>query len=124
MILFLDTSDSVCKMWIDDKSYKWESGRGLAKGLLKYMKDCLAEDGKVFEDLTGLVFMVGPGSYTGLRIGATVMNTLADGLGIAIVGIKGGDWRSEGKKMLGSGKNQRIVLPEYGGVVNITTPKK
>ena len=124
MILYLDTSSMVCRVWIDDKSYSWESGRGLAKGLLKFVKFCLEDAGGDWSSLTGLGVYEGPGSFTGLRIGATVMNTIADSEKLPIVGAGGEDWREKAQKMLDNGEDQKIVIPEYGGVVNITTPKK
>lgn len=66
----------------------------------------------------------GPGSFTGLRIGITVFNTLAYANTWPIVGVTGDDWRQLGVKRLENKENDEIVLPEYGGEANITTPRK
>ena len=124
MILYLDTSGPACRLWLDDTSYEWRAERDLARGLLKFIRDCLLQDKATWEDLAGLAFMIGPGSFTGLRIGATVLNTVADAQNIPIVGVCGKDWRLNAKKQLGEGEGQKLVLPNYGAAPNITTPKK
>lgn len=128
MILLLDTSTPVCKLsfvegdWRYDTS--WESGRGLAKGLLSYLEDELSSQAKSWNDVTGLVVFKGPGSFTGLRIGITVWNSLAYANNLPIVGTTGDNWQQDGIKALETGANDEIVLPEYGGEANITQPRK
>lgn len=121
MKLYLDTSDKVCKVWVDDRSYSWESDRELANGLLKFLRLCLEQAGGDFKSVTGIGFMEGPGSYTGLRIGAAVVNTIASSEGVPIVVANGEEWRTMAKKRLEFGENDEVALPFYGGVVNITT---
>ena len=123
MILYLDTSGPLCQLWLDDKYYEWRSDRDLARGLLKFLRDCLSKRQADWSDLTGLAFMAGPGSFTGLRIGATVLNTIADARNIPIVGTTGEDWRENADEKLKKGDNQKLVLPDYGGQPNITKPK-
>lgn len=128
MILLLDTSTPVCKLSLIDADFKyakeWEVGRGLAKGLLGFLRDCLEENGKSFKDITAIGAFIGPGSFTGLRIGLTVLNTIADSENIQIVGASGEDWQSEVLKRIDRGDNDKIVLPFYGGEANITKPRK
>ena len=128
MILCLDTSTPVCQLALIEGNWRhvatWESGRELAKGLLGYIQDELQKNDKTWEDLSGLVVFRGPGSFTGLRIGVTVLNSLAYARSIAIVGELGENWRENGVVRLLSGENDEIVLPEYGGEANITTPRK
>jgi tRNA threonylcarbamoyladenosine biosynthesis protein TsaB len=110
MKLYLDTSTNVTVLRLDDNEYTWESGRGLADGLLKFIHDKLVENGADWRDLTELAVNPGPGSFTGLRIGISVINTLADQLQIPIV--------------LPDGIKHKIVLPDYGRSANVSTPKK
>jgi tRNA threonylcarbamoyladenosine biosynthesis protein TsaB len=124
MILGLDTSTPVCRVYLGANEYSWEANRTLAHGLLGYLEECLRRENKYFHDLSGLVVFRGPGSFTGLRIGITVMNTIAASESIPIVGETGTDWLAAGTKRLDNYVNDRIVLPEYGGEAHITQPKK
>ena len=128
MILLLDTSTYTCRLTLIDGEARvddaWEANRDLAKGLLGYLEQQLQAQQKSWRDLTGLVAFKGPGSFTGLRIGLTVMNTLADSLNIPIVGAMGEAWQKKGLARLRQGENDQLVLPEYGAEAHITTPRK
>jgi len=103
---------------------QWQADRDLAKGLLGYLKAQLAEHDKVWNDLEGIGVFQGPGSFTGLRIGITVANTVADAQAIPIVGAVGDDWQIQALGKLQRGVNEKIVLPIYGSEANITKPRK
>ena len=128
MIILLDTSTPVCKLTMvnGDTQFtdEWQADRTLAKGLLAYLRDQLAAHGWTFSDITGIGVFKGPGSFTGLRIGLTVVNTMAESNRIPIVGTTGDRWRGDALAALGDGKNDRIVMPLYGNDANITTPRK
>lgn len=129
MILGLRTSDPTCQMFLvnDHKTIAakdWLAERRLSKELLSELETFLSESNASFEQLTGLAVFRGPGSYTGLRIGISVMNALAYGLNIPIIGQSGVDWLVSAQKRLLSGENDRLVIPEYGGLPHITQAKK
>lgn len=128
MILLLDTSTPTCKLTLIEGDWRfreeWEAGRSLAMELLGYLQTTMASQGKSWQDISAIVAFKGPGSFTGLRIGLTVLNTLADAEHIPIVGSTGDGWQEEGLTRLQNGENDKIVLPEYGGDANITTPRK
>jgi len=128
MILLLDTSTPLCRLSFIDGDWRydtvWEAGRELAKGLLGFLERELSFHNKAWADVTGIVVYKGPGSFTGLRIGITVCNSLAYASELPIVGTTGDDWRNDGCKRLAQGENDAIVLPEYGGEANITAPRK
>lgn len=128
MKLLLDTSTSVCRLTlIDGESkfdYQWQADRSLARYLLKFLQEKLAERSSDFHQLTAIGVMKGPGSFTGLRIGLSVANTLADSLQIPIVGATGDNWQAAALERLARGETDRIVLPEYGGEAHITRPRK
>ena len=110
MKLYLDTSTPKTILKLDEQSYEWDSGRNLARDLLKYIHDRLREQGADWQDLTEITFMSGPGSFTGLRIGATVVNTLSSELKIPL-------YNHRGEKV-------KLIMPEYGRPANISAPKK
>lgn len=110
MKLYLDTSTPTTILKLDDKTYEWESGRSLAEKLHAFIRDKLAEQGATWNDITEITFMSGPGSFTGLRIGAAVVNALASELNVPL-------YNHHGEKV-------QIILPEYGAGANITAPKK
>jgi tRNA threonylcarbamoyladenosine biosynthesis protein TsaB len=128
MILLLDTSTPSCHLTLIDGSHHynstWEANRDLAKGLLGYIQTQLESHGKTWKDLTGLGVFKGPGSFTGLRIGITVLNTVSYSEGIPIVGETGDAWQESALKRLQNDESDMIVLPEYGGEANITQPRK
>ena len=128
MILCLNTSTPTCYLTFIEGDWRydtnWEAGRGLAKGLLGFLEKELEFQEKSWSDVTGIVVYQGPGSFTGLRIGITVANSLAYSNSWPIVGTTGDDWRQAGVVRLEAGENDEIVLPEYGGEANITKPRK
>ena len=128
MILLINTSDAICHLTTvsgdEYKDYEWQADRGLAKGLLRYIESTLASDNKTWQDISAIGVFRGPGSFTGLRIGLTVANTIANAQGIPIVGGCGPDWQHDVINDLEHGKNDKMILPFYIAEANITSPKK
>jgi len=128
MILLLDTSTPECRLSFVDGDWRydtvWQANRDLANGLLEYIQTQLEGQGKTWKDLTGLAAFKGPGSFTGLRIGITVLNTVSYSQGIPIVGEVGENWQETAIQRLLAGESDKVVLPEYGGEANITQPRK
>lgn len=128
MILLLDTKDPTCRLTLIDGNKKitkeWLAERQLANGLLKYLQANLEENDWTWTDIEAIGVFEGPGSFTGLRIGLTVTNTLADSLSIPIVGGKGEDWKAEVLAKLRANQNDKIVMPFYGSEAHITLPRK
>lgn len=110
MNLYLDTSTPTTILKLDDNIYKWDSGNALAEKLLSFLNEKLAENHKTWQDIKKITFMSGPGSFTGLRIGASIVNTLSHELNIPLY----------------DHHNQKhpIIIPSYGRAANISTPKK
>lgn len=131
MILLISTADKTCHFALaDDQTYKitkrhsWLAERRLAQELLSQLESFLSVDNQTLTSLTGIVVFRGPGSYTGLRIGITVCNALADSLNIPICGETGEQWEGAGLNRLSAEVSDRIVLPEYGADPHITTARK
>lgn len=128
MIILLDTSSPLCRLTLVDNQQRftneWSAGRSLAKELLSYLRDQLANHHKTWNDIGAIGVFKGPGSFTGLRIGLTVLNTIADTKNIPIVGTSGDDWLEEALSRISRGDDDKIVLPFYGSDANITKPRK
>lgn len=129
MILLLDTSTAECHLTLYEGSELlledvWHADRELAEGLLGYIETKTANIGKRLDDISGIGLMKGPGSFTGLRIGASVSNAIAADRTIPIVGTMGEIWHIEALKRLERGEDDRIVLPDYGRPARITQPRK
>jgi tRNA threonylcarbamoyladenosine biosynthesis protein TsaB len=102
----------------------WYAHRELSVTLLQKIDDLLKANHKTLQDLQGIVGFAGPGSFTGLRIGLTVANTLAYSLRIPIVATNGEAWIATGCTRLETGEQGQLALPEYGSPVHITQQKK
>ena len=66
-------------------------GRGQAERLMPLMEEMLAEAGIGWRDLSRLGVGVGPGNFTGIRIGVSAARGLALALDIPAVGVSGFD---------------------------------
>lgn len=128
MILLLDTSTAECRLTLREgeikHDYTWQADRQLADGLLAFLEEKLALHGAQLQDIEGIGVMRGPGSFTGLRIGVSVLNALASDRQIPIVGTAGDDWKEQAAARLSRGEDDKLVLPEYGRPANITRPAK
>lgn len=102
----------------------WQADRDLSLTILSKIKELMTKNQLEFQSLEGIVGFKGPGSFTGLRIGLTVANTLAYGLKIPVVGSDTEQWLEDGIERLLSGENEKVVLPGYGREPHITKPKK
>ena len=102
MKMYLDTSTDTAILKLDDQTYEQTFGTRMAEKLLGFIHDKLQENNKTWQDITTIEFNSGPGSFTGLRIGATIVNTLIHELNL----------------------NQPLVTPNYGKSANITKPVK
>jgi len=103
----------------------WLAHRELSKTLLGAIRDELAKQTATFADISQVLVFKGPGSFTGLRIGITVANTLSYGLGVPIVGVADEhEWLERGIRRIKDNENDKLVLPEYGAEAHITKQKK
>ena len=101
----------------------WEAHRQLAETIHVRIQELLGSQGKQLSDLQGIVVFQGPGSFTGLRIGISVANAFAYGLGIPLVATHGQGWLKQGSQQLVGGQDDGPVLPKYGSPPHITLPK-
>jgi tRNA threonylcarbamoyladenosine biosynthesis protein TsaB len=105
--------------------HTWLAHRQLSSTLLGVIRNEFAKQHAAFDDIGSVLVFRGPGSFTGLRIGITVANTLAHSLSKPIVGITGEEkWLERGLGHLKDGQNDQLVMPEYGAEAHITQQKK
>ena len=129
MILALKTDNPVAEIsFYSPKGekihhYSWQADRQLAQTLMQVLTELMDVVQADFSALTGVVVYKGPGSFTGLRIGITVANTIAYAQNIPIVGALGDNWVNDGLNRLVKLESDRIVLPHYGAEANISKPK-
>jgi tRNA threonylcarbamoyladenosine biosynthesis protein TsaB len=101
---------------------QWLAGRALSTDLIEHVRALITDQKLAWKDIDGLVVFAGPGSFTGLRIGATVMNAIAYSDSTPIIGTTGDDWLSKGITQLNDHKDDKQVVPNYGSEPNITKP--
>jgi tRNA threonylcarbamoyladenosine biosynthesis protein TsaB len=106
------------------QSICWSAHRELAETIHFKIKNLLEKQAHNIHDVSGIMVYEGPGSFTGLRIGISVANALADGLSVPIVGVGGEDWIKKGLKRITKKENDHIVKPKYGAPPHITQAKK
>ncbi len=129
MIIALNTATNTTTLALHDVKGKaaaqdvWESGRQLSSQLLNHIEVLLHAYQVTWSDLSGIIIYRGPGSFTGLRIGATVANAIAYAQAIPIVGEIGEAWVDNGLKRLAAGESDGQVVPHYGAPANITKPR-
>ena len=128
-ILALRTDKPEAELYIyEDKAklaeIKWTAHWDLAETLNSKIDEILNKSSISYGSLEAIAVYKGPGSFTGLRIGMSVANALAYGLGLPIVAASGDDWVITASKLLQEGKNDKIAVPEYGSPPHVTKPKK
>jgi tRNA threonylcarbamoyladenosine biosynthesis protein TsaB len=90
-ILALDTAASACSVALQAGEAVIErietQPRRHAASLLPMAEACLAEAGLALKDLDAVAFGRGPGSFTGLRIAASVAQGIAYGAGLPVTPV-------------------------------------
>ncbi|MDE6392715.1 MAG: tRNA (adenosine(37)-N6)-threonylcarbamoyltransferase complex dimerization subunit type 1 TsaB [Muribaculaceae bacterium] len=76
------TRDGALEMQLDDRE-----GMQHANRLAPFVERCMAELHRKEEKLDAVAVSMGPGSYTGLRIGLSLAKGLAFSLGVPLIGV-------------------------------------
>jgi len=110
MKMYLDTSTDTCVLRLDEREYSRIGRHDMSEKIFEFIHDKLLENQADWQDITEITFFAGPGSFTGLRIGAAIVNALADQLQIPLYDQHG--------------QQHQIIIPDYGRPANISTPRK
>lgn len=102
---------------------KWQAHRQLGETIHHKIKQITSVQGSALENVTGVIFYEGPGSFTGLRIGAAVANALGSSLGVSVASTGGNNWISSGIENIRAGKANGAT-PFYDSEAKTTTQKK
>lgn len=85
MKLYIDTtSTDELKISLDEKSLVLPARQNKSQLLLKAISNLLIQNKKALKDLNEIEVNIGPGSYTGLRVGISVANALGFSLNIRV----------------------------------------
>lgn len=93
MFLVLDTSGeyAVLALAEDDGAVRtasvFEGRRTLSRRIMGEMDSLLRNNGLTLRDVTAFAVGLGPGSFTGVRVGVTTAKTLAQVMGKPLVGV-------------------------------------
>lgn len=91
--LAFDTSGEMCVLALANEdggvqaASVFESKRALSRRLMGELDSLLTRNGLALADLTAFAVGLGPGSFTGVRVGVTTAKTLAQVTGKLLVGI-------------------------------------
>ncbi len=77
-ILAINTASSITQIAIDGASKSWQAQNDEAERLMPAIDELLTASNLTYKDLDKILVIKGPGSFTGLRVGVTVANTIAN----------------------------------------------
>ncbi|HTV70005.1 MAG TPA: tRNA (adenosine(37)-N6)-threonylcarbamoyltransferase complex dimerization subunit type 1 TsaB [Rhizobiaceae bacterium] len=92
MILAIDTAANLCAACIHDADRELgravrDIGKGHAEQLMDVIGEAMGSAGLTYADLDAIAVAVGPGSFTGIRVGVATARGLALALKIPAIGV-------------------------------------
>jgi tRNA threonylcarbamoyladenosine biosynthesis protein TsaB len=93
LVLGIETATRWCgvALWNDDgpvASRAFVNHMELSARLVPTLQSLLADENRDLNDVGGIAVSIGPGSFTGLRIGVATAKTLAQATGKPVVGVE------------------------------------
>lgn len=113
-ILYIETATDVCSVALSRGAevigLKEEvGGNNHAKHLLPFVDEVLKQAEVSMKEINGVAVSIGPGSYTGLRIGVSTAKGIAYTAGIPVMAISTLESIAQGAKTLWSGTSTETV---------------
>jgi len=128
LMLAIRTDSPVSELYLYDSNtklaeIKWEANRTLADTIHGKIEELLnTVQGLSLYSIERIGIYEGPGSFTGLRIGISVANTLGYSLNVPLVPASGENWILDCIK---SSQTSFVpAIPKYGSEPHITQQKK
>ena len=114
IIIHIETATDVCSVALSRGTeiigLKEEvGGNNHAKNLLPFVDEVLKQSGVNMTEINGVAVSIGPGSYTGLRIGVSTAKGIAYTAGIPVMAISTLESIAQGAKTLWSGTSTETV---------------
>ena len=111
LILSIETATKICSVALSKDgeivaSKETEEGNSHSTQLAPFIKEIIENSVYDFKDLEAIAVSMGPGSYTGLRIGVSTAKGLCFGLNIPLIAV------STLEAMAVQAKNQHPKLPD------------
>ena len=116
MLLAIDTSTRIASLAAYDGSnvraeFTWETADHHTVELMPRIVDLLTQIEVKVDQLTGLAVAIGPGSFTGVRVGVAAAKGLALALNVPIVGIRSSDILAYAQPMI---EDHLIIVLQAG----------
>lgn len=108
MLLAVDTATHVTSLALHDGQnvlveQTWPTANNQTVALAPALQQVLAEVDATPEQLTALAVCIGPGTYTGLRVGVSLVKGLAAARGLPLIGIETLDILAAGQPQTNGG---------------------
>lgn len=116
MLLAIDTSTRIASLAAYDGSnvraeFTWETADHHTVELMPRIVDLLTQIEVKVDQLTGLAVAIGPGSFTGVRVGVAAAKGLALALNVPIAGIRSSDILAYAQPMI---EDHLIIVLQAG----------
>ena len=114
LLLHIETATEICSVALSQGAdilgvEESADGNSHSKNLLPFIERLMAGTAHQIKDLDGIVVSIGPGSYTGLRIGVSTAKGMAYSLGIPVITVSTLESIAQGAKLHAGANNCDIV---------------